>query len=184
MRNILKTIYIFLMALFLMPFSSYAILSSENINKTIEFDNIGSETYTIPEWKDFFIRDITVTHFERNPSITEAPIKFYDWNTFVYDWLYTLGKETIKDINLIFKDSLIIESTENHLINVSYNGFLINEDEEIISYLQNNSNAWNKHIFNKEDIDLIYFREFIIFFFLAFFKFISIIIWRRFNIFF
>jgi len=176
MRKIfLRILTISLLTFILTPFSS-AYNSDDVINIFIDDMNTWTTVYTVPEGKDLYLEKVYI----------------YDEHRSDYLQIRDNGGDVLiqidgsltehDDLDIIIKDSLeVIESDKNDQFNLIW--FLISEDETLDFHIQWTSNGWNKHIFDKEDIDFIYFREFIIFSFAIVFKFFSIITNRNLNIF-
>lgn len=173
MRTILKIIFIFVMAFLITPFTSA--YKAEDY-KSFYYEGTNSDTllYTIPEGKDFILNYIYADNAD-----TWNYLDFKDDG--VQIWLGDIVDHK-NDINIVFRHSIYIKDklSWNHY---TITGFLVSEDEDIQWYIEKNNTAWNKHIFNKEDIDFIYFREFIIMFFLVVLRFLSIITGRKVDIF-
>ena len=176
MRYILKLFIGLLIALIITPFSS-AYNSDELITLYIDDPHTWTSIYTVPEGKDLVLNRILASADNTEFSLRNA--------TGATLWKVT-GKTEYEGWELVIKDELqVLESNQNpstwHYFMVFW--FLVSEDEDIAPYLDGGVTAWNKHIFDKEDIDFIYFREFIIFSFAILFKFFSIIANRNLNLF-
>lgn len=172
MRIILRVVFLFFLAFILTPFSS-AYKASEHIEINFNTETTWTNIYTIPEGKDLVVYKI----FWRQAN---ANLKFRDnWWNIKADGDFD---EAIYEIVLTFENNVEVKGIPDAK-DFAIFWYLVSEDEDIENYLQWNSTAWNKHIFDKEDIDYIYFREFIIIFFLVIIKFFSKIIWRKINIF-
>ncbi len=171
--TILKIIFVFVLAFILTPFSS-AYKAEDYKSFYVDSQNNNYDLlYTIPEGYDFILNYIYADHTWSNY------IDFKDWGVEIGLWDI---KEHKNEIFLAFKEDIEIRNNwnSNHY---TITGFLVWEDEDIQGYIEKNSTAWNKHIFNKEDIDFIYFREFILMFFLVVLRFLSIISNRKIDIF-
>lgn len=173
MMNILKIIFVFILAFILTPFSS-AYKAEDYKSFYIDAQNTNWETiFIIPEWKDFILNYIYADEVGGNY------VEFRDNVTNLGLWDIVDHKN---ELYIVFQDDIQIKNNwPNNRYTITW--FLVWEDEDIQWYIEQNNTAWNKHIFNKEDIDFIYFREFIIMFFLVVIRFFSIIIWRNLNIF-
>lgn len=172
MKKIILIITIILY-IFLWINKSIAYNSEDIINISVTNITSWQNVYTVPDWKDLIIKkiyldDFHVTHY--------LDIRDNWWNTL----LRLKWNEVLLHDNLFVKisDNLELSSNDN---NDTYNifWFLVSEDESVENYIEWNSNAFNKNIFTKKDIDFIYFREFIFFIFVMIFKFFEFIIWRK-----
>ena len=175
MRNILKIIFAFILVYLFIPFSS-AYDSSEIKNIYITWYTGWNSVFTVPEWKDLYLEkiyiyDIWQVHNLQIRNSTDDPLLYI-----------TSESKELNDLDIIITDDLQINQSDSDDI-YTIVWFLVSEDENMSYYINWNNTAWSQHIFNKDDIDFIYFREFIIFSFLIIFRFISIIINRPFNIF-
>lgn len=172
MKHILKIISFFLLAFIFTPFSS-AYKASEHIEINFKTTETWNSIYTIPDWKDLVIYKF----YSKNNN---ANLKFRDNGGDIkvdWDFLYN-----IYDLNITFEDNIEVKWVPKEK-DFSIFWYLVDENEDIEYLLQWNADAWNKHIFNKEDIDFIYFREFIIMFFAVVFKFFSVVTNRKVDIF-
>jgi len=175
MRILLKLLIWLLIAFFLAPFSS-AFNSSWIINIFINEPEVWTEVYIVPEGKDLYIEKIYIydDHKDDNLQLRDGV-----WDTMILiDWWLI----ELDDLDIIIKDSLqVLQSDSADRFNIIW--FLVSEDETMNYYIEGSNNSWNKHIFDKKDIDFIYFREFLIFSFMIVIKFFSLLLWRRTNIF-
>lgn len=171
MMNILKKIlFIFIYVLLIWKVTAYN--SNEIYNTTITWLINWTDIYIVPDWKDLIINKIQVNNVS------------YLWSMSIRD----NGGNTLINTNnnidtfINIKNKLEInQTTPSEIYNIS--GFLVSEDESVENYQQQNATGWTKNIFTKKDIDFIYFREFILFYFLSIIKFFSIIIGRKISIF-
>lgn len=148
--------------------NSYAYVSSETIQINFNTSSTWTELYQVPIWKDLIIYKIAV---ENNGNLQLRDNWTIIKEDFDYDqWVY--------NTEFIFLDSLEVRWTGFPRTFTIF-WYLVSEDEDIQNYIQWDSNAWNKHIFDKADIDFIYFREFIFFIFLMVIKFFEFLIWRK-----
>ncbi len=175
MRYILKIIFAFIVVFIFTPFSS-AYNSSEIKSFYINWYTGWNSIYTVPEWKDFYLEKIYISDVWQ---LDNLQIRNGDTDILLY---VTSELNTIDDLNIIITDELQInQSDSTDIYTIIWH--LVSEDENMSYFINWNNTAWSQHVFDKKDIDFIYFREFIIFFFLVIFRFISIIINRPFNIF-
>ena len=170
MNFFLKTFCVFLIGILFMPISfAY--------NKTYSVWVTGSTTradiYNIPTGKKLLIQKIMVDEYNQSHIWIRdnggTDLSYWD----MVDHIYS--------VNLLVEEILQVK-TERNGIHITIEGLLLDEDEDESIYVDGEQTAWTKHIFNKEDIDFIYFREFIIMFFLTIGKFFSIVLWKNFNI--
>lgn len=173
MMNILKIIFVFFIAIYFSPFSYWYKVEDYKSFYVDSRNNQWNTLYTIPEWKDFILNYIYADNTGSN------------YLEFADNWV-NLGlwdiKEHKNEIFIGFQDTIELRNNwNNNKYTITW--FLVSEDEDIQGYIEKNNSAWNKHIFDKKDIDFIYFREFIIFFFLVVFKFFAIITNNKINIF-
>lgn len=148
----------------------FAYNSNEAINIYIEWNNDWTNFYNVPEWKDLIINRIY-----SNDVNSYISVRNLNWTT-----LYSrIWKEEYTGGFISISDELEVMTENANGARIDIFGYLVSEDEDIQYYLQWDSDAWNKHIFDKEDIDFIYFREFILFIFLMVIKFFEFIIWRK-----
>lgn len=168
-QNILiKFIAVILMFLYWNNVNAYT--SSELITLYSNSPDTWTSLYEVPEWYDFIINRINSDDLNEIISLrnlTNETLAVISWKNEYLWW------------HLVIKDELQIISTPWTNVNIMIFWFLVNEDEDIENYIEGNSNAWSKNIFTKEDIDFIYFREFIFFIFLLLIKFFEILIWRK-----
>lgn len=175
MKNILKIIFAFILVYLFIPFSS-AYNSSEIKTFYISWYTGWNSIFTVPEGKDLYVEKVYINDVWNTDYLE---LRNSTWSTMIH---ITSDLTILDDIDLIITDDLqinMLDSTDIYTIV----WFLVSEDENMSYYINWNNSAWSQHIFDKDDIDFIYFREFIIFFFLVIFRFISIIINRPFNIF-
>lgn len=173
MKNILKVISFFLLVFIWTPFSS-AYKAEDYKSFYLDAQNNNWETLlVIPDGKDFIMNYIYAD------TVGSNYLNFRDDTTEKGLWDI---KDHKNEIFLAFQDTVEVRNNWNQN-KYTITGFFVSEDEDIQGYIEGNNTAWNKHIFDKADIDFIYFREFIIMFFLVMFKFFSIIIWRNVSIF-
>lgn len=173
MKPILKWLFISVLLYLIMPFSSA--YNSDDL-KTFYTDSPDTWTslFIVPEWKDLILNRVNSSDINETIQLRNST-----WSI-----LATIsGKTEYLGWELVIKDDLQIISTPWTNVDIMLFGYLVSEDEDITNYIQGNSNAWNKHIFNKSDIEFIYRWEFVLFFFLTAIKFMSVIIWRPLNIF-
>lgn len=169
-KTILKIVWFIL--LFLIWFNnSYSYTSDELITLYTDSPSVWTSLYIVPEWKDLILNRI-------NSSDSLEEISLRDWSTgsarvvISKQQEYTWGE-------LVIKDEVQIIASPWSNVDIIIFWYLVSEDESIENYIEWNSSAWNKHIFDKEDIDFIYFREFIFFIFIMVIKFFEFIIWRK-----
>ena len=162
-----------------------------NINSTsTEINNALS--YINNLWDTNWLNQKACTDFRTDINISLLSSWQYSINTnqwtLQYNWITNdcinainnvVWLSNVIDSNNVNNIALDVSNTANLEKIILLNWYLVNEDEDIQYYIQWDSNAWNKHIFNKEDIDFIYFREFIFFIFLMIIKFFEFIIWRK-----
>jgi len=175
MKNVLKLLAGFFIALILTPFSS-AYNSDEIINIYVTGKTSWTEMYVVPEGKDLYLEKVFINDDHLNDYLQ---IRNDLWPILMN---IAGGTNSLDDLDLIIKDNLQVlqnDASDNY----TFVWFLVSEDESMTKHIQGTANAWNKHIFDKVDIDFIYFREFIVFSFMIILKFFSIIIGRKSNIF-
>jgi len=172
MKSILKTFLVWVLIYILTPFSS-AYKSEDMISINFEHTANWSNVYNVPAGKDLIINK-----FYANDLNSELYIRDNWWDILAY-WEFNTD---IYQVNIVIKDILEVK-TWRFDDNFNIFWYLVNEDESIENYIEWNSNAWNKHIFNKTDIEFIYRWEFVIFFIFTAIKFFSIIVGRKINIF-
>lgn len=150
--------------------SSFAFTSNELITLYSDSPDTWESLYIVPDWYDLVVNRMKSSDLNEEISLrnsTGATLAVVSWKEEYLWW------------ELVIKDDLQIISTPATNVDILIFWFLVHEDEDIQYYLQWNSNAWNKNIFTKEDIDFIYFREFILFIFVMVMRFFEFIIWRR-----
>lgn len=146
-----------------------AYTSSDHIEINFKTSSSWTEIYSIPPWKDLIIYKISVQDNWSNLRLRDNGGKKKE-NQDYDSWNHK--------VEFVFKDNVEVRwGNFSDVFTIFW--YLVSEDEDIQNYIQWDSNAWNKHIFDKEDIDFIYFREFIFFIFLMCVKFFEFIIWRR-----
>jgi len=146
-----------------------AYTSSDHIEIKFKTSSDWTEIYSVPAWKDLIIYKIQSKNNSSNLKLRD------NWGDIKEDFNYD---KWISEVEFTFLDNLEVRWW-NYSDVFTVFWYLVSEDEDIQYYIQWDSNAWNKHIFNKEDIDFIYFREFIFFIFLMVIKFFEFIIWRK-----
>ena len=132
-----------------------------NFNVTSSWTNV----YTVPQWKDLIIYRLYSEESNAHLQISN------DWINIDSSWYFT--KNDIYDINITITDNLYVQDWSSWG-NFTIFWYLVDEDEDIQYYINWNPSAWDKHIFNKEDIDYIYTIE------MAFF--VIVMIWRFYTI--
>jgi hypothetical protein len=177
MKYILKTLLILALFIWITPFSN-AYNSEDYFNIYYNWNILWEKIYDVPEWYDLIINFLYTDNKLNSELYIADNYTLLDPNIIAW-WGF---EEAKNEVFLVIKDSLwLIDSSDSN--NYTITGFLVSEDEAIQNYIEWNSTAWTKHIFDKEDIQFIYRREFIIFFILTAIRFISIIIGRPLNIF-
>lgn len=173
MKLILKSFFLFLALFIVTPFSNA--YNSDGLKTFyVESPDTWTSVYTVPEGKDLIITQINSDDINEEIELrnaTGAILASVKWKTEYLQWY------------LVITDELQIQSTPWTNVDIMLFWFEVSEDEDVTNYIEWNTTAWNKHIFDKEDIEFIYRREFILFFILTAIKFMSIIIWRPINIF-
>lgn len=151
--------------------------SDELITLYVEDPFTWTEVYTVPEWKDLVLNRITASKDTLTLSMrnnTWSVLAKVTWKTEYLWW------------ELIIKDTLQVEQDPDQAWNYfMIFGILVNEWADITWTSTTFDWAWwwwNKNIFSKEDIDLIYWYEFIFFVIVWLVKFIEHLLRRKLDI--
>ena len=127
----------------------------------------------VPDWLDFLITKVEIHDPHQNHAIY---VRDNWWNDLWYFLPDT--RNLFEDVNIVIKDSLEVYQEDNTDVDCIYWHY-VREDEELSIYINKVSPWVNKNIFTKEDIDFIYFREFIIMSLIWMIKFMSIVLLNR-----
>jgi hypothetical protein len=166
-----KKILILLSLLFFVFNNVNAYTSEELITLYINDPDVWTSVYIVPEWKDLILNRITSSSDTKTLDLrnwTGPILARVTWKT-----EYLGG-------NLTIKDDLQVEHNpdaweEYYMIF----WFLVSEDEDIENYINWNEAGINKNVFTKEDLEFIYFREFVFFTIIWIFKFFEVTVLRR-----
>ena len=166
-----KTILILLVLISnLVYLGANAYTSEDLITLHIDSPDTWTSLYIVPDWKDLILNRILSSDINE-----EIEIRNGTWAILAH----VFRKEEYVWWELVIKDEVQIQSIPWTSVHIMLFWFLVDEDEDIEHYINWTSNTFNKNIFTKDDLDFIYFREFIFFTLLSVFTFFEKVVIGR-----